>query len=198
MRELRHFLRFVLPYAPACPDPMAEQHILSAAREFCEATRCWRETDTIPIHGHAIEVVCVPPYAALHEIEDAKFDGRPLERVAFKDSLHGAEGLPEQIMQTSMNTISIAPAACGQLTISLFLKPALDTDILPDFLYEQWAEQIGYGAVARILDLPDMPFSNPSAALTYRVLFERAKDSNFNASRRGQQRAPVRTRSRFF
>lgn len=197
MRELDDFLRFILPYAPSCPIPMAQQHLRAAAREFCEATRCWREVDCIAVTGDEIEVICVPPYATLHEIEAASFDGEPLERVSFSNARFAESGSPRQITQSQPNAISLAPKGAGALRISMFLKPGQDADAIPDFLYDQWAEDIGNGALARILNLPEQPFTNPAAAATYRALFERAKASNFNASMRGQQRAPVRTRPKF-
>jgi len=197
MRELIDFSRFVLPYAAACPEPIMELHVRAAAREFCAATKCWREVDTLPVRGDEFEVLCVPPHASLIAIESASFDGRPLGRVAFEDVDPGDQGQPRGIYQLQPNTISLTPRGPGKLTVAMFLQPSQDADVLPLFLYDQWGEQIGHGALARILELPEQPYSDPGGALRHRALFERAKDSNFNASVRGQQRAPIRSRSRF-
>lgn len=197
MRELTDFLRFILPHATACPDPTAEDALLSAARDFCEATRCWRETDSFKVKGHDVEVVCVPPSAVLFEIEKASFDGRDLERVSFADARFDRDGPPRQITQTQPNAVRLAPAGPGTLSISMFLKPALDADVLPYFLFDQWGETLASGALARILVIPDQPFSNPQLAGYHAGIFQSAKDRNFNASVRGQQRAPRRSRSRY-
>lgn len=197
MLELIDFLPFVLPYAAACPEPVAELHLRSAAREFCEATKCWREVDTLPVRGDEIEVLCVPPYASLLALESGSFDGRRLDRVAFDDVDPAELGQPRAIYQLQPNTVSLSPRGPGKLTVAMFLKPAQDADVLPRFLHDQWGEAIGHGALARILMLPEQPYSDPNMAMSHRALFERAKDSNFNASVRGQQRAPTRSRSRF-
>ncbi|MED5545699.1 MAG: hypothetical protein VYD90_10655 [Pseudomonadota bacterium] len=198
MRELLDFLPFVRPYAPAVPEPVAEAQVRNAAREFCEATKCWRIIDTIPVRGDEIEVLCVPPQATLHELERAIFNKVQLAPIAADQVDPEEEGDPHSIFQIQPNTVSITPrGASGFLTVSMFLKPSQDAEVLPAFLLDQWGEAIGHGALARILELPNQPYTDPNAAMRHRALFERAKDSNFNASVRGQQRAPRRSRSRF-
>jgi hypothetical protein len=196
MRELADFLRWVMPYATACPEPVAESHILDAAREFCAATRCWRFVDTIVVKADDRAILCVPPGASLHEIEEARFAGRSLDRIAYTDIDHG-EGEPHAISQIDMNSVALVPHRAGTLDISLFLTPAVHADQLPDILYDRWARTIADGALASILELPGQPYTDVGAAAARRARFEQAKDSNFNASKRGQQRAPVRTRPRF-
>lgn len=196
MRDLADFLRWVQPYATACPEPVAENHIRIAARDFCAATRCWRFVTSVPVTD-APEVACVPPDAALLEIEEAQFDGRVLERVRYIDT-HDVAGNPSHITQIEPDSVRIHPHAVGSLTLSLFLQPAQHADRVPDFLYDRWAETIGDGALAGILELPGQPYSDPVAASYRRARFEQAKDRNFNISMRGQQRAPARTRARFF
>lgn len=198
MREAEDFFRWVVPYARAVSDPVASRHIIDAARDFCEATRCWREVDEIAVSGEEAEVVCVPPYASLFEIEAASFDGRPLDRVAWLDT-DSTGGLPSQITQAQPQSVSIAPrGACGMLSISMFLEPAQDADVLPDFLFEQFGQSIAKGALASLLLLPDQPFTNPGLATLNAQMFGQAKDRNFAHNRRGQQRAPLRTRPQYF
>ncbi len=199
MREAADFFRWIIPYAPACAEPTVEAHLITAARSFCEATRCWRETDDLPLTGEEDEVVCVPPYASLFEIDFARFNGQALDRVAYADAQLRQCGIPHQITQVQPQSIALAPrGTCGTLTISMFLEPAQDTDILPDFLFEQFGQIIAQGALGTLLLIPDQPFSNPSLGTYNAGLFARAKDSRFNYHRRGQQRAPVRSKSSYF
>lgn len=200
MREPDAFYRWIMPSAPSCPEPVADVHILSAARAFCMATRCWRERDTIDVTGDDDEIVCVPPYATLFEIEAASFNGRLLERTTFADARVSDVGEPEQITQVQQNSIALGPrGGCGgKLAISMFLMPAQNAQVLPDFLYEQYGEVIGDGALSSLLALPEQPFSNLNLAAVHASRFQTAKDRNFNVSVRGQQRAPMRTRSRYF
>lgn len=196
MRDLADFLRWVMPYATACPEPVAESHILDAAREFCAATKCWRFVDTIDVPAEACEILCVPPDATLHEIERAQFNGQPLDPIAYAD-MRDAAGEPSHFTQIDLNSVRIMPHKAGQLSISVFLQPAPHADQLPDFIYDRYGKTIADGALAAILELPGQPYTDPGAAAARRGRFNQAKDSNFNISLRGQQRAPVRTRSRF-
>lgn len=199
MRMLDAFYAWVMPYAPACAEPTADTHIIAAARDFCQATRCWREKDCIDISGDEDEILCVPPYASLMEIEAASIDGRPLHRVQFADARLGECGEPEQITQIQPNSIALAPRGrCGgKLSVSMFLMPAQNAQVVPDFLHEQYGQIIAQGALSTLLAIPEQPFSNGSLATYNAGLFQRAKDARFNLNVRGQQRASVRTRPRF-
>lgn len=198
MREPDAFFRWIAPYAPSCPDPVMERHVIDAARSFCEATRCWRATDSIAVNGDEEQILCVDASATLFEIEAASFDGRPLERVSFAAAMREDEGDPMQIAQISPQAVILAPhGTAGTLALSLFLKPAQDAQSLPDFLFEQFGEYIAQGALATILSIPNLPYSNPGLAAYNAAKFQQAKDSRFAFNLKGQQRAPVRTRARF-
>jgi hypothetical protein len=192
------FLRWVLPYATACPEPIAEQHIIDAARAFCKATRCWRFQTTIVLVGTETDIPCAPDNATLYEIESASFRGEPLDRVSFSEELFRDEGLPVAITQSAPMSIRLAPRAqAGALSLSLYLMPKATATDVPDFLFDLHGQVIAQGALSTILALPALPFSNPQQAGYYGALFQQAKDAGFNLNKRGQQRAPTRTRARF-
>lgn len=201
MRDLSDFLSYVLPHAPACPEPVAVQYLRVAATEWCERTRCWRETDELPTAAYEIEVLCVPPFSSLHEIEAAWFDGRPLTPKSFHEAWPDDRGdtgaRPRWITQAQPNTVRLIPRGTGTLRISMFLKPAPDADVVPGFLFDQWVQPLADGALARILALPDPAYANPTAAVVYRSAFDAAANRNFAANIRGQQRASSRARAQF-
>jgi hypothetical protein len=192
------FLRWILPHAVACADTVAEAYVVSAARDFCGATRCWRETDTITLNGTEGDIVCVPVDATLIDIEQASIDGRVLDPVPYREARLNEEGLPFQITTVQPNAVRVAPRGAGQLTISMFLMPSQAAATLPHILFERWGEEIADGALGRILDIPNQPFTDPRAAADRRARFQAAKDRAFNQSIRGQHRGPARARPSFF
>lgn len=200
MRELEDLLPRVLPYAPGCPDPVAVDHLRDAAIEFCKQTRCWREVDEFGTTDTDIEVVCVPPFSSLFEIEAAKFNGRDLARAPYlRSDPHKTEGgIPSVIAQAQHNSVSIYPRATGKLWISMFLMPDDRADMIPSFIFDQWGRIIAEGALGEILMMPDKPFSNPQLGVSFRGRFQAGMDRNFRASQRGQQRAPARSRPNYF
>jgi hypothetical protein len=185
-----------------------------AAIEFCERTRCWRHILNTTVNS-ANRTVVAPPYAAIHEIEHAHFDGEPLTPAQFSD-IDQAETVEEQagqspryITQVTPNTVMLYPfSQAGRLTMAAFLKPRGGNefsgnpdnpledsyDFVPDFLLIQHGEPIAFGALARILALPGQPFSNPAMAGAYLARANAAMETRFSTNMRGQQRAPRRTR----
>ena len=185
----------------ACPEPVAVKYLREAAQEFCARTRMWRETDEFTTIADDIEVLCVPPYAALHEIERAWFNGCDLEPVPFSRAFAPDEAqgdAPRWITQVGPDRLSLVPAGAGTLRVSMFLKPAEDAEIVPDFLFDHHAREIGWGALREIKLLPNQPFADPNMALMFGARFESALNRHFTANIRGQHRAKGRARGNYF
>ena len=200
MRDLLDFLPHVLPHAMACPDPVAVKYLREAAQEFCARTRIWRETDEFPTLPDEEEVLCVPPYAALHEIDEAWFDTGRLEPKRF-DEVFGrdeGDGQPRYITQAGPDRVKIVPHAVGTMRVSMFLKPAEGADVVPDMLFDHHARTIGWGALREVLMLPNQPFSDPQKALMFGARFDQAVNRHFAANLTGQHRARGHARGRYF
>lgn len=198
MAEPEDFFRWVIPSASACPDPIAAAHIIDAARSFCEATRCWRHRQRVTLDGTEADIALSVEDAAIHELERALFDDEELSEITFDASFLSDEGEPRYISQINPATFVLLPGPrAGVLDLSIFLKPAVRALTLPDFLLHQHAQAVAYGALSTILVVPDQPFSNPKLAVYFAQQFEMRKDAGFNLNRRGQQRAPSRTRASY-
>ncbi len=198
MRDIEDLFSKVRPYAPGASEPMMAEHIRKAAIKFCERTRCWSFEDSFPITGTEDEILCVPPFAVLFELKEARFNNMELERKAPNgDMLMHDEGMPRYITQHRSGTVSIEPRLAGILYISMFLKPAPDADMLPDILFDEFSDAIGDGALASLLLLPNQPYFQPQLAAVFQNQFNNQLDRNFAYNMRGQQRAAKRTRSSF-
>ena len=222
--ELAAFLPYVLRHLPGCPHFVAESYLRMAAIEFCERTRCWRKITTVDLTDENTEALVAPYHAAIHQIEYASFSSgshakTPLTPTQYSDiaERHRAdleqEGPPRYITQVNPNTVTVFPLTAGELEVSLFLKPRMGQEfaapvtpdrpiadafnIVPDFLLTQWGEAISDGALAKALLQPQTQWYDPQRAGYFEARFERACDSKFAQSLRGQQRAPKRTRFRF-
>lgn len=213
MVSTREFLPYVLPNAPQVMALSAEFALRLAAIEYCERTRCWRhlvEQDFLTgANGPAI--VC-PDYAAIHDIERATWDyERRLTPITWSDLppawATDPEAVPESITQSGPDTVTLYPFQPGHLSLSLYLKPRPERDFartglpmddyfnqLPDLLLTQHAEAIGWGALARLLVIPERPYTDPNRAAYFQAQFNDRCDKNFDKNKMGQQRAPRRTR----
>lgn len=221
------FFPLVLTFAPAVPEPVAEQMIRLAAVEFCERTRCWRHMVTRRVIGMEEECAApqairiFPPYATIFEFEFAYFNGQKLDPMQFSDidiqspDEEQITGHPRNITQTEPGQVMLLPRpdASGSLNLSLFLKPLSmddwegspydsgeddDLNVLPDFLMTQHGEAIQFGALARILAIPGQSYTDLARAEFYRLSFAAKLDSGFQMNLRGQHRAPPRSKPQTF
>ena len=209
-RKLSDLLPLVLPHAPLVPHPTAEENLRLAAREFCMATRCWRMTftETIATQGQAL--ASIPAWATLFDIESAFFADRKLDPKAYRDltplDLADTNGPPSWISQANPNTVTLVPFATGPLMIVGFMAPASAVDksfdpsmpihdrnnVIPEFLYDLYGQEIAHGALAKILAIPGASF-DPDRAKYFGGMFEKAK-GNFTIGSTGQHGSKLRVK----
>ena len=235
-------LPLITPYAPTCPDFIAEQHVRLAAITLAERSRAWRHVVTANISpgwstiltatvgGQEVELLFTqggqdhiatagadetvqlsdmrPSAAVIHEIEFAEFDGQPLTPMQFSTARGEAQGRPRYITQVAPNTVRVMPFASGKLEMSLFLKPASGVEygtdpadpladrfnVIPDFFISLHGNALAAGALARILSIPDSPWTDMQNAARYDMIFRENLNGAFRANMRGQQRAKIRTK----
>lgn len=214
MKRTAAFLPLILPFCPECPEFLAEQHARFAAIEFCERSRAWRHLTTValPEGSAGTGVMVAPDTAAIHEIEFAEVNGKPLRPIQFSTMEDAPEGRPEYVTQTAPNEVRITPFEPGVLRISVFLKPLTGSEygtdpvsplfdrfnVVPDFLVDIHGHVIASGALSKLLSIPGEPWTDKKTALQYEARFREKLDSAFRWNMRGQQRAPQRVASRWF
>jgi hypothetical protein len=205
MIDLDDFLPEINPKAPGCPAPAAYKAILQACDELCTRTRQWRYSDTVPVNDLDEIEFSPPEQAVLVDFESVLWGDIPLEpkTTAWLDQCmrgwrRGAiEGGPRFFSQLTSNMLRITPVDTGMLTINAILKPAMDADQVPDFLYVQYHEIVAWGALGRILATPDQPFTDFNVGAAYLAAFAQKLDAIAWKGATGQQRAPLRTRGQY-
>lgn len=207
MIDLSTFLPHIKQYAPGIATPTAYFGIRQAAIDFCQRTKTWRYEDEFDITEGEAEQITTPANSVLLDIEHVLFEGNNLEPKTtawLDDNLHGwrvneSNSIKARyVTQTEQNTLRIVPGAAGHVNLYVWLKPSQDCDQLPDYLGDQYRETIAHGALARILMMPNMPFSNPQLGAMFLGLFNAALDTFQNKGSIGQQRAHPRTKASFF
>lgn len=209
----------IAPFAPTCPAFVAEQQIRMAAIELAEVSRAWRHVTTITAPDPT-NILVAPAGTAIHEIEFAEFNGRPLTPIQFSTFEEGLTGFPAFVSQIGPGEVRLSPAPHppepgiepGALRISVFLKPRADNaiggnpakpfedahNLIPDFFVSIHGHALTCGALARIFAIPDEPWTDERRAAYYEAEFTRKRDAAFTGNLRGQQRAPLRTKFRDF
>jgi hypothetical protein len=201
---LTAFLPEVLPSVPSCPQPLAINAVRNTLRTLCERAPVWKNTPTaIDVVADQMEYPFVPAsgtlvagveYAAHDDLEIFPKTEQQLDEMYANWRTDGS-GDPKYYTQLSQRKIALVPtpaaASTGGLTLRVSLKPSSTATTVEDEIYDEWHEVVAHGALARLLVIPDKPWTNADEALFHAGLFEmgvlkakkRAEDSYSRAHR---------------
>lgn len=197
---LDDFYQLVLHEAPGCPEPLLDQSIRLAARQFLSATLSWRQVlAAVPLVDGLSEYAMTPPAGA--EVVSALTvwcGTRRLDPATPDDIARFISGAETSVEPSFFNL----EAAYGNLkvyptpalpTTSLVVEVALtvprDATTLPDILGGDPFEGVAAGAAARLLGMPE--WVNPLRAAELRGLFNGAVDDELDRQLRGGVRASL-------
>lgn len=182
----------ILPYVPGCPDPMLDQEIRRAAREFFERARAWDDwlasiTTLANVRSYTITA---PTDAEVYRVKKATLDGQPLPVEIWREQdtePETVEGVDKRVVTHDRRVLVLArnPAAGQVLKVQVALMPTRSAATIPDALLDQYGDAIAEGAKYRLMRVPG-PLHKPKEAEEARALFERAIGSASHAAYRGQ------------
>lgn len=173
MKAWSQFFPDILAEVPGCPDSMLERALVRAAQEFCSGTHVWKiwlsdTTTVLDVIDYDIELEA---NSELVRLEKAILDGRPIKTTT-------EEALPED---WSVNPASVAscvfthdrktltllppPAAGLMLRVQAVLKPSNAATGIEDHLFDHYVDEIAMGAIARLMQKSNVPFSNPAKGI---------------------------------
>lgn len=206
------FLPEVLPYAPDCPEIVAVNAIRNACIEFCEESNwlLYEHPEITTLAGVGSYPLIVPTgtmSARIYEGWCGNLQLKPvseevLKRVYVYD-WREMEGGAQFVTMLNPDEAIIVPKPLipnvAPLKLIIALKPTRDSVDVDDRIYQRWAEQIGWGARGRLLEIPNQSFYDPATAMKYKAMFTTAIGQAAVERNRGLTRAPVRARPpRFF
>lgn len=187
------FLPFVLPKVTMCPEPLALQAIKLSAIEFCRRTNIVRRVQS---HSIVADTQDYTPTAVTDmlvcKVLDAWVEGRKLEfadQVDDPTALTGAAigsatlatGSPTHFffktpvqLTTGVAKVSLYPVPDTAVTSGLTLRLAMQPDVacatVEDVLFDEFNEAIAHGALARIMVVPNQPYTSANAG-NHRTMF---------------------------
>lgn len=205
MIAIDDFLTLILPKAPGCPYPTARIAIIQAANDICERSRLWKHTETSYVQDESDIEFSPPSGSIVMDFDsilfgDDKLDGKSTEWMdrCMRGWRRGSiQGYPKYFTQTNIGTLRISPLDAGLLTITCTLKLAPDADEVPDFMYQLYSEMVAWGALARILQTPEQPFTDFGMGASYLGAFNAKLDSLSFKDFKGQQRGSRRVKAHF-
>lgn len=205
------FLPEVLIEVPGCPEPLVEHHIRNAAIEFCNETLIWRE-DLTPIDSviEQAEYTLTPPAGSRIvmpvsvEYDDKLIDPETEENLNAKSRTWRTNdpGTPSVFLIPDPLTILLHErpnsVIVGGIAVKAALKPTRNATEVADIVYDDWAEAVAAGALSRIMEIPDKPWTNPNQSIYYHRKFNGAKNNARVKVDRGHAQRGARVRIRNF
>lgn len=200
---LTDFLPEVMQYVPDVPEFVALNSLRNAAIEFCEKTRVL-QTDLAP---QAIEVnkssytVLAPLGLKFVDIVEAYADERllipksseELAKIYRAADWRSVQGSPAYITRLIYPEVQIVPypilPTTEMLKIRASVAPTRDTDEVPQTLFEEFVEQISYGARGRLYGTPQQAYTDKGLAKEYLLMFRSAINEVRTRVNRGLTRA---------
>lgn len=188
MTPLSAFLPFILPFVHACSNPAGMVAARFAAIEFCEKSD-WLQYQVDPITvqaGIADYEIEAPEDSLPMRVKSATLVGTrtPLEPKTQDEltRLYGdwrsQVGTPLYTTQINTNELILVPSPDTRIAAGLHmivtLRPTNDAAEIDDDLYNRWAEPIGYGARARLMEMAGQPYFDPVNAPAARKVFTNA------------------------
>ena len=179
LANFERWLPFILPFAANCPTEIAIHHIRQSAIEFLELTHAWQQdlTPVLSIKGVDEYALGVPPGSAAVKLFAFAADDVPgatvdnaagRRRTAWK-----LRDLAAWIVDRQTVGINPAPAANGiLLRFVVSLKPTQAANEVPETVFENHADEIAAGALARLLKVPRQAWTDVPESLRQRTTFD--------------------------
>lgn len=207
------FLDYVLPHVPGCTKAMALQEIKNTIIDFCEKSLIIQvDHDPVTAVASIMDYDFEPPSNRLVVkvmrawYKGTELDGQSIDMVATPSVFNQNSGYivdsgdPRVFLQKDARSFSIYPipkeTAANSLTLRVALKPTRSSTSIDDFIFEEYAEVIGNGAISRLCLSPGKPYSNPQIAMARNALYisgldvarDRAQNGYVRASKQVQMR----------
>lgn len=182
--------------APGCPEPMVERLLRSAMVDFYRDTRAWRYTTEVAsvIRGDREVELETPTGTTVGRVYWAKLAGKLLKPLPQRD-LRDDTGTPTGFAIEGLSRIvqlNVKPERsyiADGVVAALALQPLHSLDELPDELFALHRDGILYGALAKLLAMPNVAWGSLNDASTYAGM---AAGVKLNAQRQADsQQAPV-------
>lgn len=189
MKNHSDFLDYVMPHVPGCTVNMALHEIKSTIIDFCEKSLILQETlDPVTVienisdydfepSKNRIVVKILKGWYKNRRLEPMGTDeiGDPSVYSSVISDVEATKGDPKIVTQKDPRTYTLYPypnaTVANAVTLRVACKPTRDVETIDDFIYEDYAETIGHGTIARLAISPDKPYYSEKLAVAREALY---------------------------
>ena len=160
--------------AQGCPVPIIERMLRSAMVDFYRSTKAWQVVTEVSsvIAGDPEVELELPTGTVINKIYWLKLDGTPLSAISTR-SLTTTEGTPTGYASyggSSTIKLNCKPRnsyILNGVEAEIAVTPLQTLDDLPDYLYDAHRDGILYGALAKLLAMPNTSWTDMTGAMTF-------------------------------
>lgn len=202
------WLDHVQPHVPDCPSTMILIAVRQACIEFCRSSRYLRANlDAFnTIVGDDEYELAPPTDTVVAAVLNVRCDGSLLE-AARQEDLDGEvnywrelEGPPTRYIQPDEATIILNPIPQEIVAVRIFaaLRPSQASGGVDEAIFERFLDPIASGALARLMAMPAVAWSNPELAGYHGQIFNAGiADAADRAARGMTNNRKIRAKARF-
>lgn len=208
MRSLDEFFPQVRLDVPGVALPIVRQAILDACRDFCKRTKVWNTIKIFSLSPNKSEYqIAIPENTFIQDItylgrlisgsSPVKYDDRTRRKVTESDLDYESPNWRESEssnaefwrwgIKSDRRTVFFYPiptvALADGIKCKVILAPNQDASEVPHILFDEYAEGIGAGASAKLLEIPGKEWTDLQAADMRQRQFNRAVSSAFRKDR---------------
>jgi hypothetical protein len=211
MKAHSTFLDYVMPYVPGATVELATLELKKTCIEFCEKSLIiQRDHDPVtviastgdydfesPITNHLVTKVMKMWFkgSVMNAINPDEITDPTIYNTGF-DGAVIAKSTPQAYFQKDERTFTIYPrpsaTSPSAITMRVALKPSRSALLVEDVLLEDYAEEIGAGAIARLMMSPGKPYTSPSSGALYQARFMQGVNTARQRVLRGYVRSDAR------
>lgn len=170
--------------APGCPETIVERMLRQSLVDFYRETLAWRfTTDVSPvIRGRNTVDLDLPAETSAIRVYWARLDGKPMAAISPRNVTQDT-GIPrgyalDGVTRTLLlDRIPKDTFGRNGLVANVALLPMPGLNDLPDALYAIHRDGILYGAIARLLAIPNVSWGSLQDAQVYAAMAEAVKQS---------------------
>jgi hypothetical protein len=207
MKAISEFFSRLIPYVPGCSEPLAQQALLDSAIAFCEASQVIRHDLDVfnTVIGRASYELDMPTQQELTRILLVKVGDQEIyaELAESRGYPPDADAIPTAFFTTRNDAELLfqlypVPDKVYAVRVRVALRPTKAATQVENDLVDYWTDPIVDGAMARILAIPDQPFSDPNKAMMMRASAARATHNARIEGNYGRVRGSMRVKQRPF
>lgn len=212
MAAYEDFLEYVAPAVPGAVEPLMIRAIRDACIDFCVESQLFQQTlEPIPsiasIPDYTIET---PEGTKVSMVMKAWYNNQEITDIVLSEGgvnaqtvQYGVEpetGTPKKVIYTGGDSLILDPVPdTSDLNIVLMvaLKPSRTSTTVFDQLYEDYAEDIGEGALSKLMNIKSAIFYDPNEAILKDRKFKSAQNkAKLRANQGNLGRKSLRVRFR--